>query len=205
MSSCMPLASGPLARVAASVTALTLPWRPRRLRAPAWLALPILALLAGCASTDPYAFPPVCPQFGTVPDAADVTRFRGRGTDLTDMAMDARITAPRGKCARDAEGRLKVDTFVRLLVTRGPAAQGRTESVDYFIAVVEGQGRILAKYPLRAQVEFPPNVDRVELTGETVTLSLPTKAGKGGDAFTLLSGFQLTPAELAFNRQHAAR
>jgi hypothetical protein len=38
-----------------------------------------------------------------------------------------------------------------------------------------------------------------------VTLSLPTKAGKGGDAFTLLSGFQLTPAELAFNRQHAAR
>jgi len=176
-----------LARVAASVT-----------------ALPLLALLAGCGSTDPYAFPPVCPQYGTVPDAADVTRFRGRGTDLTDMAIDARITAPRGKCSRDADGRLKVDTFVRLLVTRGPAAQGRTESVEYFIAVVEGE-RILAKYPLRAQVEFPPNVDRLEVTGETLTLSLPTKAGKPGDAFTLLSGFQLSPAELAFNREHAGR
>jgi hypothetical protein len=205
----MPLASGPLARVAASVTALTLPWRSRRVRsgqrAAGWLALPILAVLAGCANTDPYAFPPVCPQFGTLPDAADVTRFRGPGTDRTDMAIDARITAPRGKCSRDADGRLKVDTYVRLLVTRGPAAPGRTESVDYFIAVVEGQGHILAKYPLRAQVEFPPNVDRLELTGETVTLSLPTKTGRAGDAFTLLSGFQLTPAELAFNRQHAAR
>lgn len=183
------------------VTVLTLPRGAR-----AALALSVLTLLAGCGGgpTDKSDFPPACPQVATVPDAAEVTRFRGAGTDLTDMAMDARITAPRGKCSRDTGGRLRVVTNVRLLVTRGPAASGTTETVDYFIAVLSG-GHILAKYPQTATVEFPPNVDHLVVTGDNVVLSLPTTKDKPGDAFTLVSGFQLTPAQLAFNRQRDAQ
>jgi hypothetical protein len=206
MSSRRPVSAEALAsRVASVVTALTLPWHPRRpRRAAAWRTLPLLAILAACGTTDPYSFPPVCPKAAAVPEAADLTRFTAGGTDLTDMVIEARITGLKGKCSRDQDGRLKVEVTVAMLLARGPAARARSDAVDYFVAVTEG-GRILVKDKLQLAVEFPPNVDRVALDGAPLVLSLPTTKTKTGEAFSILAGFQLTPAQLAFNREHGAR
>ncbi len=171
--------------------------------------MPLLAILAGCGTTDPYSFPPVCPKSAAVPEAADLTRFTAGGTDLTDMVIEARITGLKGKCSRDEDGRLKVEVTVSMLLARGPAASGRSDGVDYFVAVTEGGGteggRILVKDALHLAVDFPPNVDRVALDGTPLVLSLPTTKTKTGEAFSILAGFQLTPAQLAFNRDHGAR
>ena len=58
-------------------------------------------------------------------------------------------------------------------------------------------------YPLRA--DFPENTDRLRLAGDSVDLRLPVTAQKTAAAYQVTVGFQLTPAELAFNRARAAR
>ena len=58
-------------------------------------------------------------------------------------------------------------------------------------------------FPLAA--EFPPNTDRVRLTGDDVELRLPTSSGADASAYRIQVGFQLTPAELEVNRQRGQR
>src|ERR1700709_2224719 len=67
-------------------------------------------------------FPPVCPTSGLLPDAADITQFRGAGTDITDMVVDGRITGLGGKCTLDDPKHLRTQLTVNLDLTRGPAS-----------------------------------------------------------------------------------
>ena len=53
--------------------------------------------------------------------------------------------------------------------------------------------------------EFPPNADRVSLTGDEVELRLPVRPNKTAAAYRIQVGFQLTPVELEVNRRGAAR
>ena len=149
-------------------------------------------------------FAPACPDAAILRDAADLTRFRGPGQDLTDMALDGRITGLQGKCTRDGRTAVLTTVTPTLELTRGPAAQGRTAELAYFVAVGQGD-RVLDKqvFPLRA--EFPPNTDRVRLSGDDVELRLPVKPGETAAAYRVLVGFQLTPEELALNRRRGAR
>jgi hypothetical protein len=168
------------------------------------LAASLVLALAGCGNTDTYAFAPPCPHPAVVADAGDMTRFRPPGHDVTDMVLSGRITGLHGKCERDTGGRTKVTVNVSLDLTRGPASRGRTDTAQYFVAVADGQ-TILDKAPLVVSVEFPANVDRVQVTSEDVVLSLPTDKNKSAAAFSLLAGFQLSPDQLAYNREHPSR
>ena len=65
---------------------------------------------------------------------------------------------------------------VGIELTRGPAAPGRTAELAYFVAVSQGE-RILDKRVFPLAAEFPPNTERVRLTGDDVELRLPTPGG----------------------------
>ena len=67
-------------------------------------------------------FPPVCPTSGILTDAADLTQFRGTGTDITDMVVDGRITGLGGKCSLDDAKHLRTTLTVNLDLNRGPAS-----------------------------------------------------------------------------------
>ncbi len=50
---------------------------------------PMIGLLAlSACGPRVAAFAPACPATGILRDGADLTRFRGTGTDLTDMVVD---------------------------------------------------------------------------------------------------------------------
>lgn len=172
-----------------------------RLRAP--LAASTLLLLAACGGGDAQ-FAPACPAAAIVRDGADLARYRGPGQDLTDLALNGRITGLQGKCTRADRGAVLATVTVGIELTRGPAAPGRTAELAYFVAVSQGE-RILDKrvFPLRA--EFPPNTDRVRLTGDDVELRLPTPPGTDASSYSIQVGLQLTPDELERNRRRAAR
>ncbi len=165
-------------------------------------ALPLLAL-AGCGGDDAQFAPP-CPGAAIVRDGADVTRYRGPGQDLTDLALSGRITGLQGKCTRADRGAMLATVTVGLELTRGPAAPGRTAELAYFVAVSRGD-QILDKrvFPLRA--EFPPNTDRLRLVGDDVELRLPTPPGTDASVYSIQVGLQLTPEELERNRRRSAR
>jgi hypothetical protein len=163
-----------------------------------------LLALAGCAGGEDEKFAPPCPSAGIVRDAADLSRFRGAGRDLTDSVLDGRITGIEGRCARDGAATTVTTVKVGIELTRGPAAPSRRVELAYFVAVLDGE-RILDKqvFPLRA--EFPDNADRLRLVGDEVELRLPVNATKTAAAYRIQVGFQLTPVELELNRRRGLR
>ena len=167
-------------------------WAPR-----AALIAALLSLLADCG-TPRNQFAPPCPGRAILGDAADFNLYRpGGARDLTDLVLHARIVAMQGTCAEgDTKSQLAVTVSVGVELTRGPAMPGREADVPVFLAVTDGDA-ILDKRVTLMHVVFPSNVDRVTLTPGVVNLALPVTATKSGAAYTILTGFQLTPDQMA--------
>ena len=169
------------------------------------LFLPILLLpISGCGP-DRNSFAPLCPTARLIPALADVTRYAGPGPahDVTDLIFQARVVAVNGSCEAGGEKSvLPAKVQVTLALQRGPAMQGREADVPVFLAVTEGDD-IRDKKVFAVHLTFPPNVDRMTITSPEIDLDLPVSANKSGAAYGVITGFQLTPDELAVNR-HAS-
>ncbi len=166
-------------------------------------ALAALAGLAGCVA-DPEEKAPQCPLAYLRPDAATLTRYDGRGTDITDLTLTARLLDIKGDCSGVLGAKtLKARAHAEMVMTLGPAAPSRTVSVPYNVAVTR-HGQLLEKKQLVANVTFPPNVDTVQVRGDEVNFLFPTPDGMGGANYTIYFVFQLTPAELAANQRALA-
>ncbi len=176
----------------------------RPTRCPPWWAVVPLLVLTGCGGGQEDNFAPVCPGAAIVRDAADLSRYRGAGRDLTDSVLEGRITGINGKCARDGSDTVVTTIQVGIELTRGPAAPGRQADMSYFVAVLDGE-RILDKQVFALRAEFPANADRLRLTGDEVELRLPVTPTKTAAAYRIQVGFQLSPAELEVNRQRGRR
>jgi hypothetical protein len=167
------------------------------------LCVPALLLpLFGCGP-GVNTFAPQCPTARLFPTLADLTRYAGPGPahDLTDLVLQARVTAVNGKCqAGDDKAILPATVNVTISVQRGPAMQGREAEVPVFLAVTEGED-VRDKKVFPVHVIFPPNVDRLTLDSGDIALDLPVSANKSGAAYGIIAGFQLTPDELAANRK----
>jgi hypothetical protein len=162
-----------------------------------------LLMLFGCGP-DRNAFAPVCPTAHLIPALADVTRYAGPGPthDVTDLILQARVTAVNGSCAAgDDSALLPAKVKVTLLIQRGPAMQGREADVPVFLAVTDGD-TVRDKHVFAVHVAFPPNVDRLTITSPDINLDLPVSANKSGASYGVIAGFQLTPDELTANRRN---
>lgn len=170
---------------------------PTRRKFPALCAAALLAL-AGCADKD--AFAPACPQLAFLSDGADLARFAGRGRDITDLVLEGHLTAVPATCKpADERGKVAASVQVQMSLARGPAMQGRSVSVPYFIAVTEN-GRVLDRAEYAVKAEFPPNSDRISVGSPPVELTFPVTREKSAAAYRIWVSFQLTPEELARNR-----
>jgi hypothetical protein len=167
------------------------------------LCVPALLLAVSACGPARNAFAPVCPNARLIPALADLTRYAGPGPahDLTDLILQARVTAVNGQCsAGDDKSILPATVQVSISVQRGPAMQGREADIPVFLAVTEGD-TVLDKRDFPVHIVFPPNVDRLVATSRDIDLSLPVSAEKSGAAYGIIAGFQLAPGELAANRR----
>lgn len=175
-----------------------------RLAAPALLAM-TLPMFASCAPKGD-AFPPACPRADLLWEAADLTRYvdtaAAANQDVRGLVLSGRFLGIPAKCqAGSRPTEVTADVGVVIQLARGPAMQGRVVDVPFFLAVTEG-GRILDKQNYQAHITFPPNVDNFTYTSESVHMIFPVDATKSAAVYTVLAGFQLTPAELDYNRAH---
>jgi hypothetical protein len=121
----------------------------------------------------------------------------GAGRDLTDLVLHGRIIGMQGSCMPgDHKDQLAVTVNVGVELTRGPAMPGREVDVPVFVAVTEGDA-ILDKRIYLMHAVFPSNVDRVTLGAGGANLVLPVTPTKSGAAYTILTGFQLSPDQMA--------
>ncbi len=172
----------------------------RKTNLAAALLLAILPVLAAC-TPDPDEQAPQCPLAYLRPDAATLTRYDGRGTDLTNLVLSGRLLNINGACkGLLGHRKLTAHAQVQMVLTRGPAAKDRAFDVPYNIAIVR-QGQVLQKQELIQHVVFPPNVDTVQVSGQDVNMAFPTDRGLTGQNYTIYFVFELSPAELAANQR----
>lgn len=147
-----------------------------------------------------------CPRVATPSDTGDIIRFRTPDSrDLTDLVVAARITALSGSCTLvNRQRAVQVTLTMGVEATRGPAAQGRTMTLPYFVAVTDENEQILDKAVYGLAVEFPANTQRARMRGEEVRLTLPVSPERGASTWRVFVGFQLTDQELALNRARVA-
>ncbi len=173
-------------------------------RAFRWCLPALLVPLSACGPGR-NEFAPTCPVARLVPALADITRYAGNGAgsthDVTDLILQARVVKVDGVCSpSDEKTTLAATVQVSIAIQRGPAMRGREADVPVFVAVAEGES-VRDKQVFPVHVVFPANVDRLTMTSPPIDMGLPVNQSVSGAAYRIITGFQLSPDELAVNRQ----
>jgi hypothetical protein len=185
----------------------------RRLRPFVILALPLL--LIGCTRLGErlgFREPdvvlvgggPVCPSTAVLSDAVTVTKLKpGTPTNAQNPAnvvLAAEMSQAQLECDYDGDtNSLTIDIDFAVRAMRGAAAMGDNPQLDYFVAIIDAQGNLLTKNIFSSQPDIGGQMEGV------YTQSVNNFVFKMGMDmrpidYQLLTGFQLTPAELAYNR-----
>lgn len=159
-------------------------------------------VLAACTKSGP-AKP--CPRVAVLADAQRLVRFApGGGRDLTDIRFEAEIGVRRGTCDyAKKDTMLEVEMAVEIQAVRAPNA-GKQGEFEYFVAISDRSQRILTKQTFTATIPFDAD-RRAGGAIEELTQSIPLKPSQLGTEFEIVVGFQLSPDELAYNRQLQGR
>jgi hypothetical protein len=159
-------------------------------------------LLQGCGIFTVPVETPACPRVAVLADAARIVKFRpGAGQDLTDVLYEAQFRDIDGTCAYDMKkSHVDLEFTVGIEVARGPAETERRVNVDFFVAVVDPNQNILGKEKFTSNVRFEGNFTRAVIT-EDIIPRVPLRDVKLGPGYTVLIGFQLSPAELDYIRR----
>ena len=148
--------------------------------------------------------PPPCPRISILGDAATLTRFRpGPGRDLTDVLYEGVVTGVTGSCAYADDGKMALSMKVSLVIeaARGPANRDGRAPFPYFVGITDSSRNVLNKQRFNVTVVFPGNRTRLVVTDNPVVLEIPMKAGQSWQDFDIFVGFQLSRAELEYNRR----
>jgi hypothetical protein len=169
------------------------------------LALPALALtslisLAGCSwfQDDPTKGA-ACPTVGTVPELARVSRFQGTDTNFNHLTYRATLDDVKASCKFDGVNHVTVSATVNLLAERGPAGKDGVQDFNYFVALSDDAGNIMAKNNFSAPLTFKPGQGRAGSSEGPITVPISISDPKAAAGYHVVMGFQLTPAERAYN------
>lgn len=164
------------------------------------LALAGVAVFVAACGTVKTA---VCPRVAVLNHASSVTKFAGGGKsvpanalyrlEMTDIAMTCKYS---GGGLQELEANVKVG----VTALRGPKYRGGIGRVVYFVVVTDRSGAVLAKrtFPIRFDLKGRPEIKFTE--GSWMFVDLAARGGGGGAGFEIWTGFQLSDAELAYNR-----
>jgi len=159
--------------------------------------------LVGCSAID-RGPPKPCPRVSILRDAGSLTQFKpGPGRDLIDVRFEATFGEMSLSCKYEDDV-ITMAVDLQLFAVRGPAADAPATELHYFVAVVDRAQLILAKKTFVSNVEFARNRNRVGVA-EEIAPSIPLRRGESAADYEILVGFQLSPAELDYNRLKAVR
>ena len=155
------------------------------------LALPLL----GCNT--PINLVVLCPTGAVLAQAVSVTKLAG-GNAPANVVMTANMAQPRVTCDWE-EGNTDVTSNIAfpIAVEAGPAgANAGPQRLEYFVAVIDATGRMITKRNFERFLSPQQGTVTEYVNGTTITLSGEARPHQ----FQILAGFQLTPAELAYNQ-----
>lgn len=182
-------------------------------RLPLLMLLPLLMPLAACqtlglSSPSPDELVadtgPTCPSTAVLSDAVIVTKLKpGSQAALpnpANVAFTAEMSQAKLDCNYDrSQNKLSLDLSFAVKATRGPAAMGPDPQIDFFVAVVDADNNILSKTVYHGQPDMAGRATNI-YTQSVGNFPVPLGMDKRPYDYEILTGFQLTPDELAYNR-----
>ncbi len=158
------------------------------------------ARLLGAGSNVPNAGP--CPIMGVLYDAARVVEFKQPEERFASVGYTAEMRGVRGLCRYVGGEPIELALQIDMAFGRGPMAEGQVHTYRYWVAVTRLDVAPLAKQYFDIEVRFPPGADRVSGSEVFEKIIIP-RANEtiSGANFEVLVGFDLTPEQLAFNRE----
>jgi len=150
-----------------------------------------------------------CPQVRILPSAKSITNFEDGSSMSGQVTSRATITDIRGGCEVVSGGlELDLDILMRGTITN----QGRFEgdrnvetfqAFPYFILVTDARGQSVDKQITATAMRFRPGIDFTD-HAEKITQFIPMRDTTQSGAYTITVGYQLSRAQLEFNRAAAA-
>ena len=185
----------------------------RRLQVLALLTLPLA--LAGCQRLgerlgfrEPMVMVveggPPCPSTAVLSDAVTVTKLRAGAPvnvqNPANVVLSAEMSQAQLECEYDAESNaITIEINFAVRATRGAAAMGDDPELDYFVAMIDAQGNLLTKNIFKSQPDLGSQMAG-QYTQNVSNFVFQLAMDMRPIDYQLLTGFQLTPAELAYNR-----
>jgi hypothetical protein len=157
-----------------------------------------LSRLAGGSDT-PNAGP--CPLMGVLYDNARVVQFATAEERYVNVAYTGEIRAVRGLCRYTGSDPIVMNLAIDMAFGRGPKGADTNHTYRYWVAVTRKDQAPIAKEYFEVNANFANGADRVSGTDVIERIVIPRASeGTSGANFEILVGFELTPEQLAFNR-----
>lgn len=143
-----------------------------------------------------------CPFVKSLYDAARYVEFKEGREASANVAYSGEIQGISAGCQYKDDNPIEVTMEVLFELGKGPQAEGRSKTYRYWIAVTDRNRTVLAKETFEMPVTFPEGVDRVYVTENIGSITIPRAAiTTSGSNFEVLIGFEVTPQMAAFNRE----
>ncbi len=142
----------------------------------------------------------LCPVPAILADTSHITVMRpGAVPDLSNELYSVTLTNAEGDCTyntRTAIIRASLELTFR--ATRAPTADGATYSVPFFVVVHDGN-KLYSKNVYNLRFSFAPGAATAVIKQAPDDTQILLENGKLPWNYQLLSGFQLTSEQIAYN------
>jgi hypothetical protein len=135
-------------------------------------------------------------------DAGDMTVFRqGAPQDLAGEAYRITMTGTSSDCDINKKtGETDSSLRIYFRASRAPSADGAHYTVPYFVAVTQAD-RLIEKRILQVSFDFAPGATAASFSESPDDFDLHVENGHRPYEYELMAGFQLTPAQLEYNKK----
>ena len=167
---------------------------PTNAVSPANTATPASAMPA-----DPTSF---CPQVAVLQQAQTVTLFLPGRSDVASQISTAQLSSVSGDCVYQKKhkvGLLEVRFTSNFLADNGPANNGQTITLPWFVAITKGS-QIIQKQDYQVTLKFNGNMSIAAASSKPVKIELPAVPDSAG--IQILTGFEMTQDQLAYAAAH---
>ncbi len=142
-----------------------------------------------------------CPAVSVLVDTSALTLLQANGSGPASAVYTAQIQNVKRDCdvsKFSKQVQASVDIAFRATRTQGEAAASYT--LPYFVAITT-EGRILAKQQFSVAFAFQPGETTTSFEDSVNSLVLTVGRDKKATDYGILVGFQLTKAQLDYNRR----
>ena len=142
-----------------------------------------------------------CPFVKTLYDAGRYVEFKDGREASANVGFSGEIQGISAGCSYKDDDPIEVTMEVLFEMGKGPQADGRSKTYRYWVAVTDRNRTVLAKETFDLPVTFPEGEDRVYVTEQIGSITIPRASmATSGSNFEVLIGFEVTPQMAAFNR-----